>query len=136
MDLYFGNLLSAISTLLVVGVFIYIGLTISNQQKIEKWGGKVAFLALWGLIICCFVAIRDSYHLSVQASMNSSIAEGVFTLESIQSTLCCIGGAIIAFCTLSSIIIRKQKYRRFMFIVLSAVMLVKTIIIEISRIIM
>lgn len=136
MDLYFGNLLSAISTLLVVGIFIYIGVTISKQQEIEKWGGKVTFLALWGLIICCFVAIRDSYHLSVQASMNSSIAAGIFTVESIQSTLCCIGGAIITFCTLSSIIIRKQKYRRFMFIVLSAVVLVKTIIIEISRIIM
>lgn len=136
MNLYFGNLLTTISTLLVVGVFIYIGFTISKQKEIKRWGKKVAILVLWGLVVCCFVAVRDGYYLSVQASMDSSIAAGIFTLKSIQSTLCCIGGAIIAFCSISSIFIRKERYWKIIFMILSATMLSKTLIIEISRIIM
>lgn len=136
MNLYFENLLATISTLLVIGIFIYIGLTLLNQREIDKWGGKVSLLVLWGLVICCFVAVRDGYHLSVQASMDNNITAGIFTLKSIQSKLCCIGGAIIAFCSLSSIFVRNQKYWRIMFMFLSATVLFKTLIIEISRIIL
>lgn len=136
MNLYFGDIISTTSTLLVFGAFIYIGMIVTKQKKIDKWGRKIAVLVLWGLVICCFVAMRDGYHLSVQASMDSNITAGLFTLESIQSTLCCIGGAIIAFCSLSSIFIRKQKYRKIMFMILSATMLLKTLIIELSRLLM
>lgn len=136
MNLYFGDAISTISTLLVIGAFIYIGLIVSMQKKIDNWGRKIAVLVLWGIVICCFVAIRDSYHLSVQASMDNNVTAGLFTLESIQSILCSIGGAIIAFYSLSSIFIRKQKYRKIMFMILSATMLIKTLIIEVSRILM
>lgn len=83
MNLYFGNIFSIISTLLV---------------------------------ICIFAAIRDEYALSVQASIGTEVSPGLFALDSIQSNLSCIGGAVIAFCSLSSIFVRKQGYRKVMFL--------------------
>ena len=136
MKLYFGNAPSIISTLLIIGIFIYVGITIAKQKEIKSWGKRIAILALWGLLVCIFVATRDGYDLSVQASMSTSVLPGLFPLNSIQSSLCCIGGAIIAFCSLSSIFVRKQGYRKVMFFILSATILLKTLVIELSRVLL
>lgn len=133
MNLYFGSFVSIVSTLLVIGVFVYIGITIAKRNEVQSWGKRLTILAIWGLLVCIFVATRDGYHLSVQAAMNTAVLPGVFTLSSIQSTLCCIGGAVIAYCALSSIFIRKQRYWKAMFYILSATILFKTLVIEISR---
>jgi len=125
MNLYFGNLLSIISTLLVIGIFIYIGVTVEKQNEIKSFGRRIAILALWGLLICIFVATRDGYVLSVQASIDTGVLPGLFTVDSIQSTLCSLGGAVIAFCSLSSI-----------FVILAATILLKTLVIEISRVLL
>ena len=131
--MYFGNFVTTISTILVVIACIYIVCTIRKRNQIEYWGRRIAFLAILGLLICCFVAARDGYHLSVQASFNTSVEPGIFTIDSIQSTACCLGGAVIAFASLSGILIRNQKYRSVMFLVLSGTMIIKMLIIEISR---
>jgi hypothetical protein len=106
----------------------------NQEKKINHWGCRVALLFVLGLLVCIFVAIRDNYHLSVINMTNPNIAPGVFTAESIQSTLCCLGGAIIAFCSLSSVIIRRQGYLKTMFFILSATIILKAFVIEISRI--
>lgn len=133
MNLYFGNLIATGSTILVLATWVFIFITLANHKKIEFWGIKTAFLSILGLILCCFVSLRDGYDLSVQASIDSTITAGLFTVNSIQSTLCCIGGATIAFCALSTIFVKNQKYRKAMFLVLSSTIIVKTLIIEISR---
>lgn len=133
MNLYFGNIISTISTLLVIGIFIYMGTTIINKNEIKFWGKRLVILVLGGLLVCIFVAIRDRYHLSVQASMDANILPGLFTIGSIQSTICCIGGAVIAFCSISSIFVRKQSYWRIMFFILSITITVKMLVIELSR---
>lgn len=133
MNLYFGSFVSIVSTLFVIGVFVYIGITIAKRNEVQSWGKRITILAIWGLLVCIFVATRDGYHLSVQAAMDTAVLPGVFTLRSIQSTLCCIGGAVIAYCALSSIFIRKQRYWKAMFYILSATILFKTLVIEISR---
>lgn len=135
MNLFFGNLPSVISTVLVIGIMIFAGTTIINRSHINKWGTRVLILALWGLLICVFVAIRDDYVLSVQASMDTGVESGLFALDSIQSTICCIAGAIIAFCSITSIFIRKQKYWKLMFYILSVAIVFKILVIEISRIV-
>lgn len=136
MNLYFGDFTSIISTFLVIGVFIYMGITIGKQNQITSWGKRIIILALWGLLICIFTAARDGYALSVQVSMGDQVSPGLFALDSIQSTLACIGGAVIAFCSLSSIFVRKQGYRKAMFFILSAAIIFKTLVIEISRILL
>lgn len=134
MDLYFGNLTSILSTLFLLAMLVFIGYTFGKHKSINKWGRKIAILALLGLIVCCLVAARDGYYLSVQASFDKRVAAGLFTLDSIQSTACCIGGAIIAFSSLITIFVKNQKYRKVMFGILSATIIIKLLIIEISRI--
>ncbi len=133
MNIYIGNLITTVSTVLVLVVCAYIGLNIINHKKVEYWGRKIAVLTVVGLLVCCVVATRDGYHLSVQASFDETITAGMFTINSIQSILCCIGGAIIAFSAISSIFVKNQKYRKIMFLALSCTIILKTLIIEISR---
>lgn len=103
MKLYFGSFSSIISTLLIIGILIYIGTTIKKQSGIKTRGKKVVLLVLWGLLIYIFAAARDEYDHSVQAAMNSKVLPGLFTVNSIQSILYSLGGTVIAFCSLSSI---------------------------------
>ncbi len=133
MDKYFGNFVTTTSTLMLLVGFIYMGYHIRYHKSIKNWGRRVAILSSVGLILCCFVATRDNYHQSVQVSFDASITPGIFTIDSIQSTLCCIGGAIIAFSAISSIFTKSQRYRKTMFFLLSATIIFKTVVIEISR---
>ena len=123
----------AVSTTLLILTFGYIVSVIRKESSIKEWGRRIAFLAVLGLVVCCFVAARDNYHLSVQASIDGSVNPGIFTIESVQSTICCIGGAIIGFSVLSSIFVKNQKYRKWMFLLLSAMIIMKTLIIEVSK---
>lgn len=133
-NLFFGNVVTGISTILVLGVIIFSIITIVKQKAINHWGRRVAFLVVLGLLVCILVAIRDNYYLSVMSMTNPNIIPGVFTAESIQSTLCSLGGAIIAFCSISSIFIRRKGYLKTMFFILSTTIILKTLVIEISRI--
>ena len=133
MKLCFGSFSSIISTILIVGIMVYIWNTISKRSEINSWGKKIALLALWGLLICIFASTRDGYVQSVQASMDTKVLPGVFTADSIQSVLCSIGGAVIAFSSLSSIFVKRQGYRKVMFNILSAAIVFKVLVIEISR---
>lgn len=132
-SLYFGNFVTTASTVLVLAAWGYIAFTMVKHKSVEFWGRRVATLALLGLLVCCFVATRDGYHLSVQASFDASVVAGLFTIASIQSTLCCIGGAVIAFSSISSIFVKNQKYRKAMFFALACTIIIKTVIIEVSR---
>lgn len=133
MNLYFGNMVTTVSTVLVLATWAFVAFTLVKHKSVEFWGRRVAILALLGLIVCCFVATRDGYHLSVQASFDASVTAGLFTIASLQSILCCIGGTIIAFSSISSIFVKNQKYRKVMFFILSCVIVFKTMIIEVSR---
>lgn len=133
MNLYFGDFVVTMSTVFVVVVWAFIAFTLVNHKNIDFWGRRIAVLALLGWLACCFVATRDGYYLSVQASFDASVAAGLFTITSIQSNLCCIGGMVIAFSSISSIFVKNQKYRKAMFFVLSCVIIFKTVLIEVSR---
>lgn len=134
MNLYFGNFVTTVSTIIVCMVWTFIIYSAIHHKKIKNWGRMTAILALSGLVLCCFVATRDGYDKSVQASTDSSIQAGIFTVTSIQSLLACIGGCVIAFSAISSIFVKNQKYRKIMFFCLSLAIIFKTILIEVSRI--
>lgn len=133
MRYYFGNVISTVSTVMILLSIACIVYAVTMRNMIQHWGRRTALLGLWGLVICCFVAMRDGYDKSVQAYFDPTLTAGLFSLGSIQSTLCCIGGAIIAFACFSSIFIKNQKYRKMMFFTLSLTMVVKMLVIEISR---
>lgn len=133
MDIYFGDFVTTVSTLMICAAIAYIVYTAIKHKQIKFWGRRIALLALFGLVLCCFAATRDSYHLSVENFFDIADTTGVFAFDSIQSILCCIGGAIIAFSSLSSIFVKNQKYRKIMFFMLSTAIILKILIIEISR---
>ena len=69
MNLYFGDFVVTMSTILILLVWAFIALTLIRYKSVEFWGRRVAILSLLGLVVCCFVATRDGYHMSVQASL-------------------------------------------------------------------
>lgn len=135
-ELFFGNVPAVISTIVVIGIWSYIIITIQKRKQITNWRSRIAFITLCGLILCIFVATRDRYDLSVVAMTETEISGGIFAADSIQSYLCCIGGGVIAYSFVSAMLSRNQKYREIMFYLLSLTVILKTIIIEASRVIM
>jgi len=128
--LFFGDLLSTFSTVVLLAVLAYIVITTVRRKGIERWGRRTLILALVGLVLCCLVVMRDDYVAALQGGT------GFFPLDSIQIYLAYIGGAVIALSSLSSIFVRNQKYRKVMFFVLSASIIFKAVLIELSRILM
>ena len=133
MNLYFGDFTVTMSTILLLVLLGFIGQTIFKYKSVVYWGRQIAIVGLLGLLVCCLVATRDEYHLSVQASFDAGVTAGLFTIGSIQSILCCICGGVIALTSLSCIFVKNQKYRKMVFFILSSAVIIKVIVIEISR---
>jgi len=128
-ELFFGNSSSILSTVFLTAIAAYIAVVAVQRKRIEKWGRLTLVLAVTGLALCCFVATRDSYVDALQGGT------GVFALDSVQIYLAYAGGAVNAFAALSSAFVRNQKYRKAMFFILSASIVFKAVLIEVSRII-
>ncbi|MDD4080192.1 MAG: hypothetical protein PHP02_02105 [Eubacteriales bacterium] len=126
-DLFFGNLWSLLSTVLVAGVLAWIIITALRHQRVEHWGRKTAVLAASGLLLCAFAAMRDDYALALQGGT------GLFALDAMQNTLACLAAALIAAALLSTLILKNQACRKAAFFVLSFAVVFKIGLIEISR---
>lgn len=134
--MYFSNGIEIVTTVTLCLLIAYILFHVIKGKSVKCWGRRTALLAAFGLLVCCFAATRDNYHLSVQASFDKSVSAGLFTLQSIQSTLGAIGGGIIALSGICSIFLKKQKTRRILFYLMSVEIIMKIIVVEISRITM
>lgn len=132
MNLYFKDIITSLSTILVVMMMAYICITIKNRKDIKHWGKRVIILGMIGLVVCICVVMRDQYYLSVQASMDSSLQEGLFGIKSLQSTLCSLLGGLIGMCLMMTIFMK--RHRQYLFYGLSVLVTLKVTIIELSRI--
>lgn len=133
MACYFGDALCTLTTLLIMGVMGFMGVTIAYQRRINSWGIRVGSLTIWGFLACIFAAARDKYYLSVQASSNPGITPGLFAADSAQSILGSLGGAIIVLFALLCLPIRNQKFRKAVFFVVSVITAAKILLVEIAR---
>jgi hypothetical protein len=123
LTLFFGDLFSILTTLLVLGLLVFIALTIKNRGTITKWGRLILIFILAGTAVSAFSATRDAYMM-----------EGaLFSASSIQSTICSVAGGAIFLTGLISIFVRKQTFRRAVFHLISAFFVVQVLTIEISR---
>jgi hypothetical protein len=127
---------SIAAAMLLAGLIIFIGITAAKQKGIKNWGRRIAILVLWGLAVCIFAALRDGYQLSVQAMADPSVTPGLFPIDSIQSTVCSILGGVVGLGSLSAAFIRRQGYRKAVFFALGAAVIIKALVIEISRVIL
>lgn len=128
--LFFSNLWSILSTTFILVILAFIIQTITKHNEIERWGRRILFLTITGILLCIFVVMRDDYALALQGGA------GLFSLESMQINLAYIAAGVIGISSLSTIFVHNQKYRKTVFFIVSAAILFKVGLIEISRMMM
>ena len=85
LKLYFGNLVNTVTTLLLVVLLGFIGVSICHRATITGWGRRTLLALVLGLVICCFAAARDGLDKTIQNAIDGSCAPGLFSLISIPT---------------------------------------------------
>lgn len=134
MKLYFGNTVTAVTTIMILILLGFIGGSIENRTNINYWGRRSLFLLVYGLVICCFAAERDGLDKTIQNMIDGSCAPGLFPLISIPNLIGCVGAAIIIIAAIATPIAKSQHMRQIWFYVMSGGITMKILVMEIARI--
>lgn len=135
MKLYFGNMVTTVTTLMIVSLVGFVGYSISNRSNISFWGRRSLFVLAYGLVICCFAAARDGLDKTIQNTIDGSCAPGMFSLISIPNLIGCIGAAIIIIAAIATPIAKSQHMKQIWFYVMSGGVMLKILVMEAARII-
>lgn len=135
MKLYIGDLITTITTLSVLCLIGYMVYTILHRSTIHYWGRRTVLLFILGLIICCLAATRDGLDKTIQYTIDQSCLPGLFSLISIPNIIGCIGAVLIMISLIATPLSHSQSMRAFWFYMMTSGIMLKVIIIEISRII-
>ena len=134
MKLYFGNRVTTVTTLMVLGLIGFIGYSIWNRDNISFWGRRNLFILVYGLVVCCFAAARDGLDKTIQSAIDGSCAPGLFPLVSLPTIVGCIGAGMIIFAAIATPIAKSQHMREIWFYVMSGGIMLKIVVMEVSRI--
>lgn len=134
MKLYLGNTVTTITTIMILVMLGFMGVSIGNRFNIHYWGRRSLFLFVYGLTICCFAAARDGLDKTIQNTIDGSCAPGVFRLISIPNLMGCVGAAIIIIAAIATPIAKSQHMRQIWFYVMSGGITLKILVMEIARI--
>ena len=118
MKLYFGNMVTTVTTIMIIALVGFIGYSVWNRNTISYWGCRNLFLLMYGLVICCFAAARDGLDKTIQAAVDGS----------------CIPGMIIV-AAVATPIAKSQRMREIWFYVMSSGVMLKVVVMELARII-
>ena len=129
MKLYFGNMVTTVTTLMILSLAGFIGYSISNRSSINFWGRRSLFVLAYGLVICCFAAARDGLDKTIQYTIDGSCNPGIFSLVG------CVGAAIIIIAAIATPIAKSQHMREIWFYVMSGGVMLKIVVMEIARMI-
>ena len=66
MTIYFGNMVTTVTTLMILSLVGIVGYSISCRSNINFWGRMSLFVLAYGLVICCFAAARDGLDKTIQ----------------------------------------------------------------------
>ena len=135
MKLYFGNIVTTVTTLMIVSLVGFIGYSVYNRGNIDFWGRRSLFVLVYGLVICCFAAARDGLDKTIQHTIDGSCNPGLFSLVSIPTIVGCVGATIIIIAAIATPIAKSQYMREIWFYVMSGGVMLKVVVMEISRII-
>lgn len=111
MKLYFGNMVTTVTTLMIVSLVGFVGYSISNRSNISFWGRRSLFVLAYGLVICCFAAARDGLDKTIQYTIDGSCNPGIFSLVSVPNIVGCVGAAIIIIAAIATPIAKSQHMR-------------------------
>ncbi|NMC57103.1 MAG: hypothetical protein GYA50_07785 [Eubacteriaceae bacterium] len=123
-NMFFGNIFSLLTTILVLGLLAFIALSLVRRNEIKKWGRLILILILAGTAVSALSATRDAF----------MTANALFSLNSLQSMACSIAGAIIFLTGIIAVFVKNQKFRKTSFSIISVLFIVQVLTIEISRI--
>ena len=128
MKLYFGNMVTTVTTLMIVSLVGFVGYSISNRSNINFWGRRSLFILAYGLVICCFAAARDGLDKTIQYTIDGSC-------NPVPNIVGCVGAAIIIIAAIATPIAKSQHMREIWFYVMSGGVMLKIVVMEIARII-
>ena len=134
MKLYFGNMVTTVTTLMIVSLVGFVGYSISNRSNINFWGRRSLFVLAYGLVICCFAAARDGLDKTIQYTIDGNCNPGIFSLVSVPNIIGCVGAAIIIIAAIATPIAKSQHMREIWFYVMSGGVMLKIVVMEIARI--
>lgn len=134
MKLYFGNLVTTITTFMLVVFIGFIGYSIWNRNHIQFWGRRSLFVFVYGLVLCCLATARDGLDKTIQFTIDKSCTPGIFPLVSLPNIVGCIGAAVIIIAVIATPFAKSQYMRQIWFYMMSGGVFVKIIVMEISRI--
>ena len=136
MKLYFGNAVTAATTLMLLALLGFVGWSVWGRAVIQYWGRRSVFLLVFGLAVCCFAAARDGLDKTIQHAIDGSCAPGLFQLVSIPTIVGCVGALLIIIAAIATPIAKTQKMREVWFYVMSGGAVLKIVTMEIARIIL
>ncbi len=136
MKLYFGNAVTAATTLMILALLGFIGWSVLNRTNIPYWGRRSVVLLVFGLVICCFAAARDGLDKTIQHAIDGSCAPGLFPLISIPTIVGCVGALLIILAAIATPIAKTQKTCEVWFYMMSGGAVLKIVTMEIARIIL
>lgn len=135
MKLYFGNIVTTVTTLMILSLVGFVGYSISSRSNINFWGRRSLFVLTYGLVICCFAATRDGLDKTIQNAIDGSCNPGIFSLVSVPNVIGCVGAMIIIIAAIATPLAKSQHMREIWFYVMSGGVMLKVAVMEISRII-
>lgn len=136
MKLYFGNVVTAATTVMILALLGFIGYSVFNRADILYWGRRSAVLLVFGLVVCCFAAARDGLDKTIQHAIDGSCAPGLFPLVSVPTIIGCIGALLIIIAAVATPIAKTQHSREIWFYVMSGGAVLKIATMELARIIL
>ena len=136
MKLYFGNAVTAATTLMLLALLGFVGYSIYDRDNIQYWGRRSVLLLTFGLVVCCFAAARDGLDKTIQHAIDGSCAPGIFPLISIPTVVGCIGALFIIIAAIATPAAKTQQVREVWFYIMSGGAVMKIATMEIARIFM
>ena len=136
MKLYFGNAVTAATTVMILALLGFIGYSVFNRADILYWGRRSAILLVFGLVVCCFAAARDGLDKTIQHAIDGSCAPGLFPLVSVPTVIGCVGALLIIIAAVATPIAKTQHSREIWFYVMSGGAVLKIATTELARIIL
>ncbi len=135
MKLYFGNIVTIVTTLLIFALIGFVGYSVYYHESINYWGRRSVFLLVYGLVVCCFAVARDGLDQTIQYTIDGSCAPGIFSLISVPTIAGCIGAAIIIIAAIATPLAKSQQMREVWFYVMSGAIVFKIVTVELMRMI-
>ena len=136
MKLYFGNVVTAATTVMILALLGFIGYSVFNRADILYWGRRSAILLVFGLVVCCFAAARDGLDKTIQHAIDGSCAPGLFPLVSVPTVIGYTGALLIIIAAVATPIAKTQHSREIWFYVMSGGAVLKIATMELARIIL